>query len=62
MRILLRAVITGFGLSLGAALYKKVSKELGLGESDDADKKPAEEAAVSHVPNDSDGNGDVDPA
>jgi hypothetical protein len=29
MKILLRAVVTGFGLSVGAALYKKLSKEFG---------------------------------
>ncbi len=27
-----RAVITGFGFSLGSALYKKFSKQLGLEE------------------------------
>lgn len=39
MRILLRAVITGFGLSVGAALYKRVAKQLGLDEksNDNAD-------------------------
>ncbi len=34
MNIFVRAVITGFGLSVGAALYKRVSKQLGL-EGDD---------------------------
>jgi hypothetical protein len=33
MHIFVRAVITGFGLALGAAIYKKVAKELGLEES-----------------------------
>lgn len=32
MTILVRAVISGFGFSLGAALFKKVSDKLGLGE------------------------------
>lgn len=32
MKILVRAVISGFGFSLGAALFKKVSDKLGLGE------------------------------
>jgi hypothetical protein len=32
MKILVRAVISGFGFSLGAALFKKVSSKLGLGE------------------------------
>ena len=30
MKLLVRAVITGFGLSIGAALYKRVAKQLGL--------------------------------
>jgi hypothetical protein len=30
MHILVRAVITGFGLALGAAIYKKIARELGL--------------------------------
>ncbi|HTJ43566.1 MAG TPA: hypothetical protein VL463_15785 [Kofleriaceae bacterium] len=29
MKILVKAVVTGFGLSVGAALYKKLAKELG---------------------------------
>lgn len=37
MQFFVRAVVTGFALSLGAALFKKVSKELGL------DDKPAKE-------------------
>jgi hypothetical protein len=36
MKILVRAVISGFGFSLGAALFKKVADKLGLGE-----EKPA---------------------
>jgi len=39
MRLLVRAVITGFGVSLGAALFKKVAKHLGL---EDPDKKTLE--------------------
>ena len=30
-----RAVITGFGLSLGSAIFKKVQKQLGLDEKTD---------------------------
>jgi hypothetical protein len=30
MKILIRAVVTGFGLSLGSALYKKAAKRLGF--------------------------------
>jgi len=30
MQILVRAVVTGFGMALGAALFRKVAKQLGL--------------------------------
>ncbi|MEZ4403190.1 MAG: hypothetical protein R3B06_24410 [Kofleriaceae bacterium] len=33
MQIFVRAVVTGFAFSLGAALFKKVAKELGLDEA-----------------------------
>ena len=36
-----RAVVTGFALSLGSALFKKVQTRLGLADSD---KKPEPEA------------------
>jgi hypothetical protein len=39
MQILIRAVVTGFGLSLGAALYKKVARQLGLDEPEDKAKR-----------------------
>lgn len=32
MHFFARAVVTGFALSLGAAIFKKVSKKLGLDE------------------------------
>lgn len=37
MNFFAKAVITGFALSLGGALFKKVSKQLGL--EDDKDKQ-----------------------
>ncbi len=36
MKTLLRAVISGFGFSLGAAIFRKIAKEIGL---DDAQAK-----------------------
>lgn len=39
MQFFARAVITGFGLSLGAAIYKKVAKQLGFDEPDPATEK-----------------------
>lgn len=35
MMFFARAVVTGFGLSLGAAIFKKVQKQLGLDEKTD---------------------------
>jgi hypothetical protein len=32
MKILVRAIVTGFGLSVGAMIYKKVAKRFGLDE------------------------------
>jgi hypothetical protein len=32
MKLLVRAVVTGFGLSVGAAIYKRLAKQLGLDE------------------------------
>lgn len=34
MNFFARAVVTGFALSLGAALFKKVAKQLGLSEEE----------------------------
>ncbi|MBL9018812.1 MAG: hypothetical protein JNL83_31790 [Myxococcales bacterium] len=39
MQFFAKAVITGFGLSLGAALYKKVAKQLGFEEEDKASEQ-----------------------
>ncbi len=47
MKTLVRAVVTGFGLSVGAALFKKVQAKLGLGEDKADDKKdPAAEVTT----------------
>ena len=32
MKFFVKAVVTGFGLSLGSALFKKIQDRLGLGE------------------------------
>lgn len=44
MHLFVRAVITGFGFSLGAAIFKKVSKQLGL---EDPPRPPDAVAAAS---------------
>jgi hypothetical protein len=43
MKIFVRAVVTGFALSLGSALFKKVQGHLGLAEPKDADKDKQDE-------------------
>jgi len=40
MKFFLRTVVTGFALSLGSALFKKVQKKIGLGD----DNKPQPDA------------------
>lgn len=45
MKILLRAVVTGFGLSLGSALYKKTARYFGFADEDD--KKDKDEKKVN---------------
>ncbi|HWU87515.1 MAG TPA: hypothetical protein VN253_09585 [Kofleriaceae bacterium] len=46
MRFFVRAVVTGFALSLGSALFKKVQDHLGLGEDKDKDKQAGEDDLV----------------
>ena len=50
MKLLVRAVITGFGLSVGAALYKKVAKQLGLDEKAGGDESSRAAGAASSEP------------
>ncbi len=52
MNVLVRAVVSGFGFSLGSALYKRVSKRLGLDESDKDSPDP--DTAVSDEDSDVD--------
>lgn len=56
MKFFVRAVVSGFGFSLGAALYKKVSNRLGLEEQPNNTKQGNEpEREVRDAP-DSDGD------
>jgi hypothetical protein len=43
IKLLLRAVVTGFGLSLGSALYKRAAKQLGFDDEDKDKTKGKEE-------------------
>jgi len=40
MKFFVKAVLTGFALSLGSALFKKVQRHIGLGESNDKASPP----------------------
>lgn len=44
MRFFVRAVVTGFALSLGSALFKKIQGRIGLGEDKDEDKDKREKS------------------
>jgi hypothetical protein len=44
MRLFVRAVVTGFGLSLGSALYKKLAKRFGFEDEEPAKAPPADVA------------------
>jgi len=55
MGIFARAVVTGFGFSLGSALFKRISKQLGFeDESTDVTDKPDADAADGDLENDAD--------
>ena len=34
MKLLVRAVVTGFGLAMGSAIFKKIADHFGVGEED----------------------------
>jgi len=42
MQLFLRAVVTGFGLSLGSALYKKAAKRFGFDDDEEKEKSKQE--------------------
>ncbi len=55
MKILLRAIITGFGLRLGADIYRQVARRLGLsddkkGRRNDDDDDDAPPGATPEQP------------
>lgn len=47
MTFFVRAVVTGFALSLGSALFKKVQGHIGLGDEKDKDKDDKESEKVN---------------
>ncbi len=48
MQLFVRAVVTGFGMALGGALFKKISKRLGLDDPDDK-KAATRERAIEPI-------------
>jgi hypothetical protein len=46
MKFFIRAVVTGFALTLGAALYKKLARKLGIEEPSDAQNPLAADGAT----------------
>lgn len=40
MGILVRAIISGFGMAMGAAIFRKVAKEIGLEDEKSAKTDP----------------------
>jgi hypothetical protein len=53
MNFFLKAVVTGFALSLGAALFKQVGKRVGLVEDDRPSQNPATNPVVADGATDS---------
>ena len=49
MRFFVRAVVQGFALALGAALFKKIQDRVGLGEPKEKDKEKDQEPSVPEV-------------
>ena len=48
--VLVRAIVTGFGLSLGQAIYKKVAKRLGIDEEPQPAQPQVEPGADAEQP------------
>ena len=46
MKFFVKAVVTGFALSLGSALFKKVQRKLGLGEPEQAPEAVKQDGAT----------------
>jgi len=47
LKFVVRVVATGFCLSLGSALFKKIQDHVGLGEKKDTDKESKETEKVN---------------
>jgi hypothetical protein len=54
MQFFVRAVVTGFALSLGAAIFKKVQPHLGLAEKDKEKKADDSEVVAQEAAGDPD--------
>ena len=47
VKFFVRTVATGFALSLGAAIYKKLAKQLGLDDNDEKTKQVNQQDAAT---------------
>jgi hypothetical protein len=59
MGVFVRAVVYGFGFSLGAALFKRVSSQLGFEETQPAAAQTSADAASDGDPDNDDGGTDA---
>ena len=60
MNTFMRAVINGFGFSLGAALFKRFQGQLGLENQDSANQVKPDEAKTDPEPVEDDGSEPVE--
>jgi hypothetical protein len=58
MKLFIRAVVTGFGLSLGSALYKKAAKRFGFDDDDKSKDKDKDKDDATNRTNQQDGGTD----
>lgn len=58
MGVFIRAVVTGFGFSLGSALFKKVSERLGLKEEAKGDLPPDDAQGAAEDGEEDEGGGE----
>jgi hypothetical protein len=59
MGVFVRAVVYGFGFSLGAALFKRVSSQLGFEEAQPATAQPARNGTADGDADQDDGGNDA---
>ncbi len=61
MRFFVKAIASGFAMSLGSAIFKKVSKKIGLDEKKSEEEKSDEEKAQAAEAEDELGESEIEP-